>query len=68
MVDETPNANIGIPTGEKSAGWYLMWMMVVMKLYRLLNQHMEIFRIRLLLLPQRRSSLYLQIPRRQEHS
>ena len=47
---KTPNANIGIPTGEKS-GWLVLDVdAAVMKLYRLLNQHMENFRIRLLLL------------------
>jgi len=47
---KTPNANIGIPTGEKSDWLVLMWTMVVMKPYLHLRQHMENFRIWLLLL------------------
>ncbi|UWV48489.1 bifunctional DNA primase/polymerase [Acetivibrio thermocellus] len=48
---KTTNANIGIPTGEKS-GWLALDVdMVVMKPYLHLKQHMENFLIRLLLLP-----------------
>jgi len=47
---KTPNANIGILQVRNPTGWYLMWMMAVMKPYLHLKQHMENFRIRLLLL------------------
>jgi len=51
MVEKNTNANIGIPTGEKS-GWLALDVdMVAMKPYLHLKQHMENFLIRLLLLP-----------------
>jgi len=50
MVDENPNANIGIPTGEKSDWLVLDVDDGVMKPYLHLRQHMENFRIWLLLL------------------
>jgi len=56
---KTPNAILAFLQERSPAGWYLMWMMVVMKLYRLLNQHMENFRIRLLLLQEVEVALYL---------
>jgi len=65
---KTPNANIGIPTGEKSG-----WLVLDVddggdELYRLLNQHMENFRIRLLLLQEVEvGTISLNTPR-QEHS
>jgi len=49
---KSPNANIGITTGEKS-GWLALDVdMVAMKPYLHLKQHMENFLIRLPLLPE----------------